>query len=160
MNAKDDLAIAQRRMQQQRSRRSASQAAVNRLSLGDFATTFATPAPKSLPPNSLNYDPVHGTWDPMCQVQQLKHYISRGNIMVCVIASFVSGLSITASPENPNNHHRMHPYPPSAPLIIDHSASSPPGVDLDAVAAMIHNRGAYFFNKVAMYLFKFRVSNK
>lgn len=109
MNAKDDLAIAQRRMQQQRSRRSASQAAVNRLSLGDFATTFATPAPKSLPPNSLNYDPVHG-------------------------------LSITASPENPNNHHRMHPYPPSAPLIIDHSASSPPGVDLDAVAAMIHNR--------------------
>ena len=47
-------------MQQQRSRRSASQAAVNRLSLGDFATTFATPAPKSLPPNSINYDPVHG----------------------------------------------------------------------------------------------------
>ena len=60
-NAKDDLAVAQRRMQQQqRSRRSASQAAVNRLSLGDFATTFATPAPKSLPPNSINYDPVHG----------------------------------------------------------------------------------------------------
>ena len=54
------MAIAQRRMQQQRSRRSASQAAVNRLSLGDFATTFATPAPKSLPPNSINYDPVHG----------------------------------------------------------------------------------------------------
>ena len=61
INAKDDLAIAQRRMQQQRSRRSASQAAVNRLSLGDFATTFATPAPKSLPPNSINYDPLHGT---------------------------------------------------------------------------------------------------
>ena len=57
---------------------------------------------------------------------------------------FISGLSVTTSPENPasNNHHRMHPYPPSAaPLVIDHPTSSPPGVDLDAVAAMIHNRG-------------------
>ena len=57
---------------------------------------------------------------------------------------FISGLSVTTSPENTasNNHHRMHPYPPSAaPLVIDHPTSSPPGVDLDAVAAMIHNRG-------------------
>ena len=61
-NAKDDSALGQRRLQQQRSRRSASQAAVNRLSLGDFATTFATPAPKSLPPNSINLDPVHGAF--------------------------------------------------------------------------------------------------
>ena len=81
-NAKDDLAVAQRRMQQQRSRRSASQAAVNRLSLGDFATTFASPAPKSLPPNSINYDPVHGTLlDPtvdMCQVQQKYVHKNQG----------------------------------------------------------------------------------
>ena len=42
----------------------------------------------------------------------------------------------------------MHPYPPSAaPLVIDHPTSSPPGVDLDAVAAMIHNRGRSFFAK-------------
>ena len=149
------MAIAQRRMQQQRSRRSASQAAVNRLSLGDFATTFASPAPKSLPPNSINYDPVavHGTLlDPRVDMFRLQQFYHKNGGMLYLLltlyllwfALFISGLSITASPENPDsNHQRMYPYPPSAPLVIDHPAISPPGVDLDAVAAMIHNRGTY-----------------
>ena len=135
VNAKDDSALGQRRLQQQRSRRSASQAAVNRLSLGDFATTFATPAPKSLPPNSINLDPVHGSFNKCEKVSTLFESTS---------CSF-SGLSVKSSPEDPDNHHRMHHYPPSAQLVIDHPASSPPGVDLDAVAAMIHNRGTWRF---------------